>query len=205
MPIIRTDKGRTHVQLHREGTSRTSRKVRRKGSGNAKGASFERALCKQLSLWWSGGESDDHFYRSPQSGGRATTRSKKGQFSSEVGDIRASTEFGRKFTDLITVEAKVGYPNLNLQHAVFDNPKSEFWDWVEQAIAAANRANRWWLIWKQDRRTTVLFLHHLVSQELGLTLPQMLLYSPRTGTIAAFDIEYFLAIVSPDRLQEKFA
>ena len=50
----------------------------RKGGGKAKGSSFERLICKELSLWITGGEHQDVFWRSAMSGGRSTVAMKKG-------------------------------------------------------------------------------------------------------------------------------
>ncbi|MBM3120244.1 MAG: hypothetical protein FJ006_12010, partial [Chloroflexi bacterium] len=58
---------------------------------SSKGASFERDISRQLSLWWTHGERDDVFWRSSMSGGRATVRAKKGQKTAyQNGDITAT-------------------------------------------------------------------------------------------------------------------
>lgn len=44
-----------------------------------KGSSFERLLCRQWSLWWTGGSRDDIFWRTSGSGSRATSRRKTGK------------------------------------------------------------------------------------------------------------------------------
>ena len=46
----------------------------RKGGGKEKGSSFERLVCKRMSMWLSKGERDDLFWRSAMSGGRATVQ-----------------------------------------------------------------------------------------------------------------------------------
>ena len=67
----------------------------------SKGSAFEREISKSLSLWYTEGERDDIFWRSSQSGGRATTRAKKGKkTAASYGDITALDNRGEPFTDL---------------------------------------------------------------------------------------------------------
>jgi len=54
----------------------------RKGGGKAKGASFERDICRRLSLWVSAGKQEDVFWRSAMSGGRSTVADSSSQISS---------------------------------------------------------------------------------------------------------------------------
>ncbi len=73
----------------------------RPGGGHSKGASFERQVCRDLSLWLTEGKHDDCFWRSAMSGGRATVRFKKGRTSrSQAGDISPISGIGEKLTDL---------------------------------------------------------------------------------------------------------
>jgi len=83
-----------------------------KGQGKGKGGEFERKMCKILSLWWS--ESDngrnDIFWRTSQSGGRATERKKKGmKTAGSYGDMMAIHESGKPFERFILTEFKKGY------------------------------------------------------------------------------------------------
>jgi len=60
----------------------------RQGGGKAKGAAFERLVCRSLSMWLSRGTRDDLFWRSAMSGGRATVGKKKGLIrESQLGDV----------------------------------------------------------------------------------------------------------------------
>lgn len=62
----------------------------KRGGGKQKGSAFERQVCKDLSLWLSGGKHDDWFWRSAMSGGRATVGKKAGNIrSQQAGDISA--------------------------------------------------------------------------------------------------------------------
>jgi len=67
----------------------------RPGGGKAKGAEFERSVCKRLSLWISRGKRDDLFWRSAMSGGRATIGKAKGaDRGAQVGDVSAISDGG---------------------------------------------------------------------------------------------------------------
>lgn len=69
-----------------------------------KGGSFERDICRQLSLWWTSGEDDDCFWRNRT---RRTVHAYNAQF--QEGDIMATKEVARPMTDLFCIELKSGY------------------------------------------------------------------------------------------------
>ena len=73
------------------------------GKGKAKGSSFEREVCKKLSLWLTGGKSEDVFWRSAMSGGRATVA--KGKVR-QTGDITSVSPEGHILTDSLYLECK---------------------------------------------------------------------------------------------------
>lgn len=73
----------------------------------SKGSSFERSVCRDLSLWVSGGKREDVFWRSAMSGGRATVGFKRGRDLSRVaGDICATDPMGFALTEAWFVECK---------------------------------------------------------------------------------------------------
>ena len=135
----------------------------RKGGGKNKGSQFERDICRQLSLWLTNGASDSVFWRTSNSGGRATTRSKKGKTTeNQYGDICAIEEIGKKFLRLFTVEIKRGYNKHTVQDLfdLEDPSKSMYASWIEQAKESARLADTYWMIIiKRDRRQTVV-LHN---------------------------------------------
>ena len=76
----------------------------------AKGSSFEREICKELSLWYTGGERDDIFWRTSISGGRATQRAKSGKKTAgSCGDVAAIDPIGEPFVGSFSIELKRGY------------------------------------------------------------------------------------------------
>lgn len=75
-----------------------------------KGSTFERAICRTLSMWFSEGASDAIFWRSAQSGGMAKVRSKVGKKTfGSYGDISAVHPSGLALTQTCILELKRGY------------------------------------------------------------------------------------------------
>src|ERR1700761_8442342 len=84
-------------------------------NGKAKGNNFEREICKKLSLWITKGSDDSIFWRSTNSGGRATSRSKIGKkTANSYGDIAALVPLGEEFLRVVNAELKTGYNSLSL-------------------------------------------------------------------------------------------
>lgn len=76
----------------------------------AKGSGYERNICKKLSLWWSNEKKDDIFWRTSQSGGRATQRMKSGcTTENSSGDACYLDAVGKPLVDLVCIEMKKGY------------------------------------------------------------------------------------------------
>jgi hypothetical protein len=75
-------------------------------NSKAKGASFERAICKQLSLWLTQGKREDVLWRSAMSGGRATVAHRKGKDVRQCGDICAVGPEGHEFCQRYFLELK---------------------------------------------------------------------------------------------------
>jgi hypothetical protein len=98
-------------------------------NGKQKGASFEREICKKLSLWVSNGEREDCFWRSAMSGGRATVAAKGGKrLSAQAGDITAIDPIGNALTDLFIIECK-HYKSLDFPALIYNSKGvlSKFW------------------------------------------------------------------------------
>ena len=69
-----------------------------------KGASFEREMCKYLSLWWTEGKHDDVFWRKRV---RSTRKSIDAKF--QLGDIKAERPEGEDLMKMFSIELKTGY------------------------------------------------------------------------------------------------
>jgi hypothetical protein len=180
----------------------------------AKGGGYEREICKKLSLWWSGGKDDDLFWRSSQSGGRATSRFKKNKTTrGHCGDICATDSSGEPLVKLVTIEVKRGYNSCNLAE-VLDKPRhlkqNLFESFIEQSISACSRAGTpyWMLIHRRDSRMAMVYF----SRVLYKTLSRMTIFDTdlsgsvliRTSTnqqrevfFACMKLDTFLEAVDP--------
>ena len=180
--------------------------------GHGKGSNFERAICKQLSLWWTGGERDDVFWRTSTSGARAKTRCEVGQSTfGQYGDIQATDPVGQPLIDMFTFELKVGYGHSSIADVLDKGPKSaqQNWEkWVEQVRGDQRNAGSlfWALITKRDRREPVIFMHRRAYKRLQLLSTIAPLYGKSLNmiktklefkNIIAFPLEDFITHVHP--------
>jgi len=141
----------------------------------AKGSQFERDFCKQLSLWWTEGGTDEMFWRSSNSGGRATVRAKSGKSTKgQCGDVAAIHPDGVALIDLITFELKRGYSRSTI-HDVFDKSKTaatQTWEsWYEQAVTSAqiNKSFSWAVVHKRDRRDPMIYIPEFLFDTLSIS------------------------------------
>lgn len=130
----------------------------RKGGGKAKGSAFERDICKQLSLWVSGGKREDCFWRSAMSGGRATVHLKRGaNLAQHAGDITATHSMGERLTKLWFVECK-RYRDLSIAPSLM-NGKGLLAGFWQVAMTEADKYDKHpMLIVKQDRMATLMLV-----------------------------------------------
>ena len=134
--------------------------VRSKGS--SKGTPFERLICKQFSLWWTDGERDDVFWRTSNSGGRATVRK---SLKNQHGDMTATDPIGLPLIENILIEIKRGYTCDTLQD-VFDcsfrMKEQRYEKWFKKAEVDCNAAGikreSWMLVIQRDRREALIVM-----------------------------------------------
>lgn len=133
-----------------------------------KGSQFERDMCRLFSRWVSGGDRDDLFWRTSQSGGRATACSRRGAalkskgFYGDMSLADADHPTAKLFTDNVSVEFKRGYNRASIQD-IIDLPAKaatrtmEYF--LEQAARDAEASGRlWMLVWKRDSRDPIVVL-----------------------------------------------
>ena len=128
----------------------------RAGGSKQKGASFERDACRLLSLWVSHGKSEDLFWRSAMSGGRATVARKKGKvLARQAGDISAVAPEGHVLTDRYYIELK-HVKDLQLLQFFFKGTGHlhKFWETADREARAHNR--RPLVIARQNKMPTLL-------------------------------------------------
>jgi hypothetical protein len=137
----------------------------------AKGPQFERDVCRQLSLWWSDNNREDIFWRTQNSGGRATTRQKSGKKTfGQYGDIMATDPCGQPLINLITFELKRGYSKDSIQDLI-DRKKgpNKYKEWIEKIIKTSELAGSkyWVLIVRRNARISLLFTSQKFERDLS--------------------------------------
>jgi len=140
----------------------------KRGKGSRKGSSFERTICKELSLWFTHGERDDVFWRTAGSGARATTRSKQGKSTANsCGDIGALDDIGKKLMDISVWELKKGYtgkkPSERVSILSFvdgllnqKDPILEQWITKIKKERAVHERKLWFVVFQRDRKKPVI-------------------------------------------------
>lgn len=122
-----------------------------------KGSQFERLRCKDLSLWVSGGERDDVFWRSALSGGRATLALRKSNVGehSQAGDISYVEGTGKILLSKFVIECK-HYRDLEVGNVLFGQTTGHFIKfWQELRTLATTVQRNPLLICKQNQRPII--------------------------------------------------
>jgi hypothetical protein len=140
---------------------------------SSKGSEFERAVCKSLGLWWTQDldkPRDDIFWRTSQSGGRATERMKKGIGTAySAGDITFIDPIGQPLIDTLLIELKRGYTNQISILDFLDKTRGTpmLVKWWDKAIQEKVESGRRFplIIFKRDRHSicTLLSFNLLMS------------------------------------------
>ena len=133
---------------------------KKKSTGSARGFPFERVICKLFSQWWAGEEGADIFWRTAQSGGRATSRKKAGKKTkAHYGDVCAIDPSGDPLMNLFTIDLKRGYPRTDIQGLLEGHKGERSWhQWILDAQNDARNAGTpyWMVVQKRDRRDTIV-------------------------------------------------
>lgn len=168
---------------------------------SGKGSAFEREFCRLLSRWWTGGERDDCFWRTSNSGGRATVRGRKGQGTAgQYGDIAATDDCGAPLLKVFAFELKRGYNRATL-HDLLDRPKraktQSYEAWIAQARRSAEQAGSldWMIVHKRDLREPLCVLGPTAAHRLGLVQASSLVVEGYSA--AVLGLSDFLAGVDP--------
>lgn len=99
-----------------------------------KGFSFENQICRQLSMWWTGGQRNDVFCRTRASGAFATMRIKSKKSAPYAGgDITFEDPIGQPLIDHFIFSVKRGY-----------NDAVSILSFVDKNIKAAPTLFKWW-------------------------------------------------------------
>jgi len=182
----------------------------RPGGGKAKGAAFERAVCRALSGWVSDGERDDLFWRSAMSGGRATVGATHGMLRpTQSGDISSLFAKGdihelraAGFMNMVVAECKF-LANIRLTHFLLNEqgPIRDAWEQCLNACAASDgkRSRHPLLVVKENRGKEILITHLEVGALVGMDIHLRL--HTRQERIGVVLFDEFLQHASPVGLE----
>ena len=172
-------------------------------------------------MWWSSGlpmQRDDIFWRSSQSGGRATQRFKKGKTTyGSYGDVAAVDPVGKLLLKAFTIELKRGYPKCIPGDLLDSNGSKNLWtQWLVQVRRSAEQAGSkgWMLIAKRNHRVPMVYLDYGSVKVLSQTpiTYKHFLFTPPTARFyvmcgkkhvrfVALTLENFLAYVTPEHVK----
>lgn len=134
----------------------------------SKGNSFEREICKKLSLWLSNNKMDDVFWRTSNSGGRYTSRKKVGKTTeNQIGDIGLNSDFepGKKFLEKFVVECKF-YKSLDFWGLILENKSSDVFNfWCKLLVESDNVEKHPLLIYKTNNRPILVLTSSYISDK----------------------------------------
>ena len=183
-----------------------------------KGSSFEREICKLLSLWWTEDKRDDVFWRTAGSGAMAKTRSKIGKKTfGQCGDVQATDPIGQPLIDICSIELKRGYSGSTSSQLI-DKPdgasEQQYEKFIEQAIEDCKNSNArtWLLIIKRDRRKTLIFMpnhfymdlkeYSMLKSVWPLVMFRCIFKNKTKHIIYGTTLEKFLKYVTPKHIKK---
>lgn len=180
-----------------------------------KGGDYEREICKTLSLWWTEGERDDVFWRSSQSGGRATQRAKQGlRTHGSYGDIAAVDPIGEPLLKFVTLELKRGSSH-STPYDTFDTGPTKsirpFELALNQAYDSHSQAGSmgWAIIARRDSRKSIIYLQWELMKLLGRKIAPSVIFDIYVNRVddftqrmkfIAIGLDQFLKEVPPDEI-----
>ena len=176
-----------------------------------KGSDFERSLCKKFSLWWTNNERDDVFWRTSQSGGRATERKKKGKMTAgSYGDMMSVSKVGKPFEDIFVMEFKKGYTKeLSILSIVDGKKKSVLLDWwiKNEKIVSESGRKFGLIVFRRDYRHTCIVMNlelfnlliYYCKEPQGIDLIDVY-FTGIGGRLIIMQLDFFLNWCSPETL-----
>jgi len=176
---------------------------------SSKGSSFEREICKQLSLWWTDDERDDVFWRTSGSGARATTRRKNDiRTKYEYGDVTFTDPIGQPFIDVFLIELKRGYSSdvsvLDLLDKDIDMKLPILLQWWKKAEEEKQFAERKYsiIIFRRNRRKACIFmsrqLYNVLADQSGDFSGSNITWRPAQEI---YEVNYFELLLFEDFLK----
>jgi hypothetical protein len=174
-----------------------------RNNSKSRGSGFEREIAKTLTLWITGKEKPYVLWRTPSSGAMITNKVS----TDASGDIIAIMPEGRVITDVISMEAKVGYAEVDLMKH-FKKQKNNilegFW---EQCIRDSRIANKHgMLIYRKKGYPIVIGVEKLLIDKLqkqkDVKLPKSisLIFESDLPEMVMFDFIDFFGSITPKNL-----
>ena len=172
------------------------------GGGKAKGSSFEREVCKKLTLWVTGQDNPYVFWRSPSSGAVATIS----QSSNVCGDIIAIKEEGNFFTEIFSVECKDGYPDADMMKLFKNNKNDTIHEFWKQCINDARTADKEGMMIFRKKGYPIIvgienhtFLAELMKSKIKKHI--IVSYDSELPNIVFFEIDTFLSKLDKEHMR----
>lgn len=169
-----------------------------------KGSTFERDIARKLSLWWTDGDRDDVFWRTSQSGGRASVRAKKGQKThGSYGDIAAVDPIGEPLIQTVTIELKRGYKKWSFLDIMDKSPKAalqtfeKFWKQVKEDSKNAGTPYSM-IIFKRDRREPCVVTEMNIRTRFPIRTPLIMSIFFREKNLYIMSLNTFFKCFSPN-------
>jgi len=174
----------------------------KKGGGKSKGNSFERSVSKRLSLWITKGVNSNVFWRSQNSGGRATILFKSdNELANQAGDIQATTSHGTKFIDIFTIECK-HYAHIHIESFIYGTPKTGVLSFWEQVVRDSDLYDKLpMLIAKQNSKPELLIVNTRGMELIASTGTTLEPKATIQGGIYIYFFSEFLEFVDPTVFQ----
>ena len=176
-----------------------------------KGSPYERTICKQLSLWWSGDEDQEVFWRTSMSGGRATIRAKqKLKTPNSYGDVGYLDTIGKPFIDKVLLELKRGYTKDISILDFLDKNRGEpillkWWNKAEKERRLAKRKYIF-IIFRRDRHKSCILLKEQVFGKMkdwfGTFNNNIINIKHKNLKLVAIELDKFLDWCNPNFFQK---
>lgn len=167
------------------------------GGGKSKGSSFERKMCKALSLWITNGTMDSALWRTSLSGGRATVRGARRKTSHHIsGDICAVHSAGESFINMFYIECKFyrafDWHRLLLDH---DGTLATFWKTTRKHAVTQKKLPM--LIFKQNGSEVLFAFTYSALERLSIDdrylfeIPALNMYVTSLKTLVNYGIKFW--------------
>lgn len=170
-----------------------------------KGGTFERDVCKYLSIWLKGKEKPYQYWRMPGSGALCTISEDNKNLS---GDIRALTEDASFLTREFSIECKTGYPSTTFWQHYRDIKTFHIRSFWQQCVGDAKKSGKSpMLIYRKKGKKPIVGLDvnkAQVSYSLNALNSMIIVFKKEYDLpwLQTFDMEEFFSTMSPGEMKK---